>query len=238
MTTNALHRLGSTVAIWAHPDDETYLSGGIAAALRDLGQRVVCVTATRGEAGGPDPSPAGKKELGLLRTRELEDAMAVLGVVEHHWLDYEDGSCADADPTLAAARLAGILTEVGPDTVLTFGPDGVTGHPDHRAVGGWVDQAVAGLRSRPLLLHAVSTPQDREVDPALDNDFDVFFLGGPRVCNPDEVEVRLELTGEHLERKVRALLSQRSQTGGLVEAVGLDRFRAWVAAETFARPSP
>jgi len=237
MTTDALHRLGTTVAVWAHPDDETYLSGGLSAALRDLGQRVVWVTATRGEAGVPDASPAGRRELGQLRTRELEDAMAVLGVAEHHWLDYEDGGCDAVDPALAEARLAQILTDIGPDTVLTFGPDGVTGHRDHRAVGSWVDRAVAGLSSSPLLLHAVTTPADREVDPALDNDFDVFFLGGPRVCTPEEVDVRLELGGAQLERKVRALLSQRSQTGGLVDAVGLDRFRAWVAAETFARPA-
>ena len=46
--------LGTTVLVWAHPDDETYLSGGTAAALVDLGHRVVAVTATRGEAGGPD----------------------------------------------------------------------------------------------------------------------------------------------------------------------------------------
>jgi len=237
MRTTDLSRLGTTVAVWAHPDDETYLSGGLAGALRDLGQRVVCVTATRGEAGGPDTSPEGRRQLSELRTRELEDAMAVLGVDEHVWLDYQDGACDAVDPALAAARLTGILADIEPDTVLTFGPDGVTGHPEHRTVGGWVDRAVADLPSPPLLLHAVTTPEDREVDPTLDNDFDVFFLGGPRVCAPVEVEIRVELTGEHLERKVRALLSQPSQTAVLVDAVGLDRFRAWVAAETFARPA-
>ena len=236
MTTNDLSRLGTTVAVWAHPDDETYLSGGLAAALRDQGQRVVCVTATRGEAGGPDPSAAGRDELSRLRTRELDDALGVLGVAEHLWLDYEDGGCETVDPAEAVARLGRILADIEPDTVVTFGPDGVTGHPDHRTVGGWVDKAVADLPHRPLLLHAVSTPEDREVDPALDTDFDVFYLGGPRVCTPDEVEIRLELTGEQLDRKVRALLSQPSQTSVLVDAVGLDRFRAWVAAETFARP--
>ncbi len=237
MTTNDLSRLGTTVAVWAHPDDETYLSGGLAAALRDQGQRVVCVTATRGEAGGPDSSAAGRKELSRLRTRELEEALGVLGVAEHLWLDYEDGGCDAVDPAAAVARLVGILADIHPDTVLTFGPDGVTGHPDHRTVGSWVDRAVAELPYSPVLLHAVTTPEDREVDPALDTDFNVFYLGGPRVCTPDEVEIRLELIGEQLERKVRALLSQPSQTSGLVDAVGLERFRAWVAAETFARPA-
>jgi LmbE family N-acetylglucosaminyl deacetylase len=164
--------------------------------------------------------------------------MAVLGVVEHHWLDYEDGGCEAVDTAAAVARLTRILTDIEPDTVVSFGPDGVTGHPDHKTVGGWVDRAVGDLRFSPLLLHAVTTPEDREVDPSLDNDFDVFYLGEPRVCAPEEVELRLELTGELLERKVRALLFQASQTAGLVGAVGLDRFRAWVAAETFAGPPP
>src|SRR5687767_15747549 len=41
--------LGTVLGIWAHPDDEAYLSGGLMAMARDHGSRVVCVTATRGE---------------------------------------------------------------------------------------------------------------------------------------------------------------------------------------------
>ena len=48
---DGLAPLGPTVSVWAHPDDETYLAGGVYAALRDQGVRVVCATATRGEAG-------------------------------------------------------------------------------------------------------------------------------------------------------------------------------------------
>ena len=98
--------------IWAHPDDKTYLAGGLSATLTDAGTRVVCVTATRGEAGGD----------GNVRIRELE--------------------------------------------------------------------------------------------------------------------VLLCLGGDVLDRKVEALLQQASQTDGLVAAVGLARFRAWVAREAFAAPQP
>ena len=76
------------LVVWAHPDDETYLVGGLSAALTDAGQRVVCVTASRGEAGGTDP------DLADIRTAELDTALALLGVTEHHWLDYPDGGCA------------------------------------------------------------------------------------------------------------------------------------------------
>ena len=60
--------LGPTLAVWAHPDDETYLSGALLAALRDRGERVVCVTATRGEAADPDASEERRRDLAALRT--------------------------------------------------------------------------------------------------------------------------------------------------------------------------
>jgi LmbE family N-acetylglucosaminyl deacetylase len=232
--------LGTVLAIWAHPDDETYLAGGLLAALGDLGGRAVCVTATRGEAADPRASEAERAALARVRTEELADAFAHLGVSEHHWLDLPDGGCAGLDPAGPVARLVALLEEVRPDTVLTFGPDGFTGHPDHRAVSGWTRRALARVAARdghpgPRLLHAVAPEQP--VDPALDADFGVFELGPPRRCGDDELAVLLHLEGAALDRKVRALLAQRSQTGGLVGAVGLQRFRAWVATERFAPPA-
>lgn len=197
---------------------------------------MVCVTATRGEAADPGSSPRERAALAQVRSRELEHALAALGVEEHHWLDLPDGACADIEPQAPVSMLAALLDEVRPDTVVTFGPDGFTGHPDHIAVGRWTELAVAGCSTEPELLHAVTTQRAR-VDPELDQDFDVFYLGQPRMCDEDELSVHLELSGAALDRKVEALLRQPSQTAALVEAVGLDRFRAWVATECFA-PGP
>lgn len=236
MSTTDLARLGTTVVVWAHPDDETYLSGGTAAALVELGHRVVAVTATRGEAGGADQTPAGRAATTWVRTRELGEALRILGVREHVWLGYEDGCCEDADPERAVRRLTRLFDEVRPDTVLTFGPDGFTGHPDHRAVSGWVNRALERSAAAPRLLHAVATVQDR-VDPELDSDFGVFELGQPRLLEPDELALRHVLAPGILRRKVAALRAQASQTTGLVEAVGLQRYTAWVAVEGFAEPA-
>lgn len=227
--------MGTTVLVWAHPDDETYLSGGVAATLSDLGHRVVAVTATRGEAGGPGTTPAARAETAQTRTAELAEALRMLGVAEHVWLDYEDGRCAGADAEPAVRRLVGLFDDVRPDTVVTFGPDGFTGHPDHRTVSHWVDRALTGSAASPRLLHAVATEHDR-VDPQLDNDFGVFELGQPRICSRDELALRLVLEPEPLRRKVAALQAQTSQTAGLIGAVGLERFTAWVAVEVFADP--
>lgn len=226
--------LGTVLTVWAHPDDETYLAGGILAALTDAGHRVVCVTATRGEAADPNATAGERAALAALRSDELEAALAMLGVGEHRWLGHPDGGCADVDTSEPVAQLLRLLDDVRPDTVLTFGPDGFTGHPDHQAVSGWVDLAVAASDAAPRVLHAVQG--EEVVDPELDEDFGVFELGRPRVCRDDEMAVRLQLDGDILDRKVAALLRQASQTSGLVAAVGNDRFRAWVAAETYAAP--
>jgi LmbE family N-acetylglucosaminyl deacetylase len=223
--------LGTVVAVWAHPDDETYLAGGLFAALTDAGRRVVCVTATRGEAGGPVGSEVA---LARLRTDELNAALDVLGVAEHHWLDHPDGGCAEVDAGTAAGRVAAVVADVRPDTVITFGPDGFTGHPDHCAVSAWTDLALRRANAKPRLLHAVA--REEVVDPALDEDFGVFELGRPRVCADDDMALLLHLDGELLDRKVAALQRQMSQTGVLIDAVGPARYRAWVATEAFAEP--
>ncbi len=220
--------LGTVLMIWAHPDDEAYLAGGLSRSLTEAGHRVVCVTATRGEAGGTADG------LGEIRTAELESALRVLGVDEHHWLDHPDGGCAAVDPDEAAVTVGAILDDVRPDTVITFGPDGFTGHPDHQAVSAWTDLAVERATQRPRVLHAVRG--ENVVDRELDEDFGVFDLGQPRVCSDSELAVRLDLDDALLDRKVEALLQQVSQTDALVKAVGVDRFRAWVATESFADP--
>jgi len=229
-----LTALGTVLTVWAHPDDETYLAGGVLAALADAGHRVVCVTATRGEAADPAATAGERATLAALRTEELEAALGMLGVTEHHWLGHPDGGCVDVDPAEPVAQLVRLLDDVRPATVLTFGPDGFTGHPDHQAVSAWTDLAVAASAAAPRVLHAVS--QEEVVDAELDEEYGVFDLGRPRVCTDADLAIRLDLTGDLLDRKVAALLRQASQTAGLVEAVGHDRFRAWVAAEAYAPP--
>src|SRR5688572_11514484 len=101
--------LGTILGIWAHPDDEAYLSGGLMALARDAGSRVVCVTATRGELGTPDPVVWPPERLAAERTVEMARCLDVLGVSEHHWLGYRDGGCASAPADAAIARLCEVI---------------------------------------------------------------------------------------------------------------------------------
>jgi LmbE family N-acetylglucosaminyl deacetylase len=207
LTIGDVAHLGVTVCVFAHPDDEAYLAGGLMAVRRALART---------------------------RTAELEAALGILGVTEHEWLGYADQECAGIDPREPAAAVVRILDRVRPTTVVSFGPDGFTGHPDHRAVAAWTQRAVASCRTRPRLLHPVVTPGDLAAGRDVADAFDVFALGLPRVCRDDEVAVRLGLSGTLLDLKVAALRAHASQTAALVDAVGLERFTEWVRLETFA----
>jgi len=90
--------IGTILSVWAHPDDESYCCAGLMAVAARAGNRVVCVTATRGELGSTDTErwPNGPT-LADVRTKELAACLAEIGVTEHTWLDYPDGGTYHPD---------------------------------------------------------------------------------------------------------------------------------------------
>jgi LmbE family N-acetylglucosaminyl deacetylase len=226
--------LGTVLGIWAHPDDEAYLSGGLMAMARDLGSRVVCVTATRGELGTTDPQTWTPQRLAAERTGELARCLEILGVSEHRWLGYRDGQCATVPASDAVGQLSDVIDDVRPDTVMTFGSDGITGHPDHQAVSGWVTAAFdRAARPGTRLLHAAVTERQVRRWKPLDDSLGVYLPGYPVAAPADRIEVDLVLPADIAARKVRALAAQTTQTAGLIDALGVDRYTAWVGQESF-----
>jgi LmbE family N-acetylglucosaminyl deacetylase len=127
-----------------------------------------------------------------------------------------------------------VIEEVRPDTVVTFGPDGNTGHPDHRTVSAWAtaafDRAAApGAR----LLHTVVTERWARRWKAVNERLGVFADGYPVVDLDGPLAVDLVLDADQLTRKVRALRAQATQTDGPVAALGENTYAAWVADEAF-----
>ncbi|MEU4692247.1 PIG-L family deacetylase [Actinoplanes sp. NPDC023714] len=222
--------LGTIMGIWAHPDDEAYLSGGLMALATDAGSRVVCVTATRGERGTADPARWPPGRLAVQRTGELRECLTILGVTEHHQLGYRDGECARVSPSEAVARLSELMARVRPDTLVSFGPDGNTGHPDHQAVARWVEAAVpAGTR---LLQSAVPASWAHRWRPVHER-FAVFEPGYPITTAEPDLALYLTLDPATLQRKVKALAAQTTQTEALIAAMGADDYASWVADEAF-----
>lgn len=229
----AVRELGAILGIWAHPDDETYLSGGVMAAAAAAGQRVACVTATTGERGTDDPSRWPPQRLAGVRRGELAEALGILGVDDHIWLGYPDGDCAGVPADEAVGRLARIIDRFGPGTILTFGPEGITGHPDHVTVGAWARQGAATTTRDIRVLGAAKDPAWVEAFSDLNGRFDLFRRGYPKPVPRQQLAVHLRPSGGLVDRKALALRAQATQTAPLIEAFGADRWRDWIRLEAF-----
>lgn len=174
--TGDLKQLGTILSIWAHPDDETFCAGGLLAAAVKNGQKIVCITATKGDKGVQDEEKWPADKLGEIRSKELDHAMKILGIKEHYWLKYMDGECHNVDHEEAAKMLATHIEKIRPDTILTFGPEGLTGHTDHQAVSKWVDRAIEHSGSKAALYHPVLTVrQYKKYLQSVDEKLNVFY---------------------------------------------------------------
>lgn len=135
----------SIAVIVAHPDDDAYgCAGSIALHETDPGFRFILVIATDGGAGQISAGiTATQESLGRLRRAESVRAWQAHGTipVRHEWLNYQDGHLHEVDAEELEERVLNILLAERPQVVATFGPDGITGHRDHIAIGRAVDAA-------------------------------------------------------------------------------------------------
>jgi LmbE family N-acetylglucosaminyl deacetylase len=228
-----VQELGTILGVWAHPDDEAYLSAALMAEARDAGQSVVVATATDGELGGDGP-------IADQRRLEVLESLAAVDVTDHRWLGFRDGQCADVPPDVGGRAVLALLEEIRPDTVVTFGPDGLTGHADHAAVSGWVHRAWLADGCRPLLLQATLAESFHRHWGSLSEQTGVWMPGARPPSVPDsELTLRVRAVGRTARRKLAALRAHASQTAGLRNAVGEDTYLRWWSEESFVRvPTP
>jgi len=227
--------LGNLLGIWAHPDDDIYLSSGLMAAGADAGRRVVDVTATRGEGGSMDHDRWPPEQMGQIRTAELMASLDILGVTEHRFLEglVDEDMDAPLDEG-GAAQIAHIMREVQPHSVLTFGPEGMTGHRGHKDVCRWATdafhrEAPPGAR----LYYATYPPEFHEAWMERLEPFEIFRPGTPPMTPLDEIEIDFVLPPDVLERKLAAIKAHESQIEALLHVFGDDGFRAFMATEYF-----
>ena len=183
------------LVILAHPDDESFAVGGTLAKYAHQGIQVVLLTATRGEVGipGTEPETAGK-----IREKELLQAAKHLGI-EVHFLDYQDGDLSKVNPQKLLEHIACWIDTVQPQVILTFGPDGVSGHPDHVTISNTVTQVVEQFFPKVCLLYIA--PSEATV------------LGcgvSASSVNPDEPLISVDISDYKIE-KIRAIQSHVSQ---------------------------
>ena len=141
------NKKNTLLAVYAHPDDEAFGTGGSLSRYAAAGVNVILVCATRGEVGEiSDPSYATPQTLGQVREDELRCAAETMGIAEVIFLNYRDSGMVDtpenqdsrafinAPAENVVRALVAIIRRTQPDIILTFEPNGGYGHPDHIAI--------------------------------------------------------------------------------------------------------
>ncbi|MGD9997129.1 MAG: PIG-L deacetylase family protein [Ilumatobacteraceae bacterium] len=224
---------GTILSVWAHPDDETYLAAGLMAAARDSGQRVMCASATAGEHGTDDPATYPPSRLDRMRRWEFAASMAVLGVDEHVVGRLPDGDLAahEGDGTRWVAEL---IEQVRPDTIVTFGPDGITYHPDHIAVHRWVTSAWRSMGCSARLLYATNTTDRLRRFGPFYEEWGIYMSDDrPDGVAPADLALHLSLEGWQLDRKLTALRAMATQTGRPMASIDPGLYAAEASEEAF-----
>lgn len=227
------------MAIVPHPDDEVFGLGGAWARTAAHGGRSLLVTLTRGR-GGRTLGLCPPHELGDVREGELREAAARLGVGElvlfdHHDFVPDDDRGVPRDPGLQAlapagleGELARIIDRAEPKALVTFGPNGSNGHPDHVTTHLLVHGALRRARHRPARIYhyAAPDPYDGPERPG--------FLPPERIrALHVPVSQRLVLTREELQVKLAAMACHRTQA--LSVLTFMQRFTGRLFEETFVR---
>jgi len=140
---NTVNKGLKLLAVLAHPDDESLGFGGTFARYAAEGIETFLVTATRGERGrfGPRGERGDPVEVGRVREVELRAAAAVLGIREVCVLGFPDGAVDNVPAATAVGAIVAHIRRIRPDVIVTFGPEGAYGHPDHIAISQFTTAA-------------------------------------------------------------------------------------------------
>ena len=195
--------INRVMGIFAHPDDPEFFSGATFARWATEGKEVIFVVATSGDKGSDDPEMTHDR---LVRMREIEErnAAAALGVKEVIFLRYPDG---ELRPTLELRReLTRLIRLKKPDAVVTCDPTvywygtRYINHPDHRAIGASVLEAV------------FPTARDRLnfIELERDEGLQTHKVRYVYISGNQDPTTTVDIT-DHIETKIAALREHKSQ---------------------------
>ncbi len=191
------------VCVFAHPDDEAFGPGGtIAHFAKDCDVTIICVT-----NGDADPQFAKGNDtstLGEVRREELKNSAEILGVGDVIFLDFKDGSLNNNNYHQVTAKLEPILKDIKPDTLMTFGQSGLTGHLDHIAVSMETTYLFERLDFVKTLMYFCNRDESKKI---VGLDYFVYFPEGLKESEADLV-VDVE---PYMETMFKAMEAHKSQ---------------------------
>lgn len=222
--------------LFAHPDDEIAVAP-LAASLSRRGIPIVLALATAGENGAPpDGSIKAGADLAAVRRDEARCSAAALGIAPPRFLGFVDGSLGavvrPAPDRLAALGTAvrSLIDELRPRAIITWGPDGGYGHPDHRLISAVASDVLLGSADAPPLLY-VGLPSDALVA----HPPKIFAWAG---VDRALLTVTMNFTGADMAASRRAMQCHKSQfqSDTIVDAVLADLVPV-VAGKIHLRPA-
>ena len=186
------------LVVFPHPDDEVFMAGGLIQRIKDLGFKVEVICLTQGGRGKNYKNEWKGRRFKRLRRVEFELAMIELGVEEYWIWDFADGGLKNNGDW--KTRLGKELMKIKPGLVVSYGPDGVTGHPDHIAVGKWLFET---LRSTKTVL----------LWPTWPGVLRRFMVHSKSIMQKMKPDYGLTLSKDEEIKKCRAMSAYESQIG-------------------------
>ncbi len=244
--------MATILAIYAHPDDEAFSTGGTLARYAKEGHTVKLICATKGERGKiTDPKINADSDMATLREQELKDCCRILGIEPPIFLGYHDSgrlkpSEDDARALLNISELEiekvllKHFTEIKPDIIISFDPHGIYGHIDHikmhRGATAAFWSAGTIIKSPPKrLFYNVMTTQNllslqkiRKVSPLSKLDPAIYGIAEKSLAAIIDVS-------DYLQIKMKAISAHRSQVGPSSSFADIDKpeWQAILIKETF-----
>jgi LmbE family N-acetylglucosaminyl deacetylase len=194
------------LCVFAHPDDESYGPGGTIARYAMEGAGVSLLMFTCGEAGTIGISKELSRErLCQLRVDELAGACDALGIAEYRVLGTPDRGVDDIDPKWAVDQIVRDIVKYQPQVLLTFHHKGVSGHPDHIAVAGYLEEAfdrLAGQSGSPAKLYGYGVTSRLA---------ELYDRPNVVPLEDGEIDAEVEIPDGALDRKLEAIRRHETQ---------------------------
>ncbi|MEJ2416261.1 MAG: PIG-L family deacetylase [Exilibacterium sp.] len=209
-----MHHQSNIVAVFAHPDDETWINGTVAL-IASKTSRFHVVYVTSGDAG-TDVSGQDLEDEALAREREREaqKALTALGVqAPPIFLRLPDSHLQEREnQLLMQSKLNALFQERQPEVVLTFGEDGITGHTDHRLVGIATRRAADESKSVRVVLNIAISEQRAKAlnDYAADMGIDLPSIYPTLPVDKTSVDLRINVE-KFATQRIEAFASHKTQ---------------------------
>jgi len=219
----------------AHPDDETFGTGGTIARYARSGEEIHLATATRGEAGMVgDPPLTDREHLGEIRAGELMEAAKILGIARVHFLGFLDGQLPAVPREPLVERAVEVIRRVRPHVLVGFGPEGVSRHMDHKVMCE-VALSAFDRSADPTWYPGGGAPAwaplklyQFEIAREILEGWDVPLAGVPR----ERLTAFID-TSDQVETKIRAFHCHRTQAKDSQRLLGRPGYREFARQETY-----